>query len=264
MKLYNGDCLEVMKELPDNSIDLCISSPPYNIGKSYNTYNDTRKAYIDWSIQVWNEVCRLLKDNGHLFVNIQYQKNTPFDIYKIFDNINWKLQNNIIWAKAVEIDGYVRGYTTPHNSKRYLQNGWEHIFHFTKNGNTNIDLEYSSVPYNTDYNNAERNFKRSGRNWRPTTNAWHFTYKSKATKEITKQIAGKVKHPAIFPEKLVAKCIKVSGLKKGVVLDNFMGTGTTGLVSQKYNLDFIGIEIDKEYYNFAKERIDEKLYNNTS
>ena len=65
-------------------------------------------------------------------------------------------------------------------------------------------------------------------------------------------------------EKLVAKCIKVSGLKKGVVLDNFMGTGTTGLVSQKYNLDFIGIEIDKEYYNFAKERIDEKLYNNTS
>jgi DNA modification methylase len=109
MKLYNGDCLEVMKELPDNSIDLCISSPPYNIGKSYNTYNDTRKDYIDWSIQVWNEVCRLLKDNGHLFVNIQYQKNTPFDIYKIFDNINWKLQNNIIWAKAVEIDGYVRG-----------------------------------------------------------------------------------------------------------------------------------------------------------
>ena len=255
MNLYNDDCLKVMKELPENSIDLCISSPPYNIGKSYNTYNDTRKDYIEWSIKVWNEVCRLLKDDGHLFVNIQYQKNTPFDIYKIFDNIDWKLQNSIIWAKAVEIDGYVRGYTTPHNSKRYLQNGWEHIFHFTKNANTDIDLEYSSVPYNTDYNNAERNFKRSGRNWRPTTNAWHFTYKSKATKQITKQIAGKVKHPAIFPEELVAKCIKVSGLKQGVVLDNFMGTGTTGLVAKKYNLDFIGIEIDKEYYNFAKERI---------
>ena len=61
-----------MKELPENSIDLCISSPPYNIGKSYNTYNDTRKDYIEWSIKVWNEVCRLLKDDGHLFVNIQY------------------------------------------------------------------------------------------------------------------------------------------------------------------------------------------------
>ena len=120
-----------------------------------------------------------------------------------------------------------------------------------------IDVEWSSVPFNKDYNNYERQVKRTGKNWRKTTNCWHFTYKSKATKEITKQIVGEKKHPAIFPEKLVEKCVKVSGLKNGVVLDPFLGTGTTGIVAKKNNLDFIGIEIDKDYFDFANERIND-------
>ena len=99
-------------------------------------------------------------------------------------------------------------------------------------------------------------FKKTGRTWTSTTNCWHITYKSKATKEITKQITGEKKHPAIFPEKLVEKCVKVSGLKKGVILDPFLGTGTTGLVALKYNLDFIGIEIDLDYFNFSKDRLE--------
>ena len=102
----------------------------------------------------------------------------------------WQLQNNIIWGKSIEVDGRVRGYSTPTTSKRYLQNGWEHLFHFTKDGDTEIDLKWSGVPYNEEYNNAARNLKRSGRDWRPTTNCWHITYQSKATKEITKEIAG--------------------------------------------------------------------------
>ena len=204
---------------------------------------------------VWKQVCRVLKDEGHIFLNIAYTKNSPFSAYKIAENVPWQLQNNIIWGKSIEIDGRVRGYSTPTSSKRYLQNGWEHLFHFTKEGDTEIDLEWSGVPYNEDYNNAARNLKRSGRDWRPTTNCWHITYQSKATKEITKEIAGDKKHPAIFPTKLVEKCIKVSGLKKGIVFDPFMGTGTTGKVAKQMNLDFIGIEIDEDYFNFAKDRI---------
>tara|TARA_R110000822_G_scaffold263550_1_gene387832 strand:+ start:60 stop:830 length:771 start_codon:yes stop_codon:yes gene_type:complete len=256
MKLINDDCLKVLPTLADKSVDLVITSPPYNIGMNYNKYQDKRNDYVNWLVKIFNECCRVLKDDGHLFLNIASSKIDPFTSYKIAENIDWKLQNNIIWAKSVEIDGYVRGYNTPTSSKRYLKNGWEHLFHFTKLGKTEVDLEWSSVPYNNKYNNDKRMFKKTGRTWTSTTNCWHITYKSKATKEITKQITGEKKHPAIFPEKLVEKCVKVSGLKKGVILDPFLGTGTTGLVALKYNLDFIGIEIDLDYFNFSKDRLE--------
>jgi len=255
INLYNDDCLNVLPTLSDKSVDLIITSPPYNIGRSYNKYNDNRKDYVSWLVKIFNDCCRILKTDGHLFLNLSSTKNYPFACYKIAEQLDWQLQNNIIWAKSIEIDGYVRGYSTPTSSKRYLQNGWEHIFHFTKNGNTEIDLEWSGVPYNTDYNNAVRNEKRSGKSWRTTTTCWYYTYKSKATKEINRQITGDKLHPAIYPNSLVEKCIKVSGLKKGIVLDPFMGTGTTGLVAKKYNLNFTGIEIDQDYFEFAKQRI---------
>ena len=89
-------------------------------------------------VKVWNEVCRVLKPTGHLFLNVAPGKNNPFEIYDVIKQIDWKLQNSII---CVLIDGYVRGYSTPTSSKRYLMNGWEHLFHFTQDGNTEIDLE---------------------------------------------------------------------------------------------------------------------------
>ena len=256
---YNDDCLKVLSTLEDQSINLVVTSPPYNINMKYNKYKDIKINYVEWLIKVFNEVGRVLKDNGHLFINISSGKIDPFTSYKVAENINWKLQNNIIWAKSVEIDGYVRGYNTPTTSKRYLKNGWEHLFHFTKFGKTKIDLEWSGVPYNNKYNNDKRMFEKTGRTWTSTTNCWHITYKSKATKQITKEIAGENKHPAIFPEQLVEKCIKVSGLKSGIILDCFMGTGITGVVAKKMNLDFIGIEIDEDYFKFAKNKINSIL-----
>ena len=187
---YNEDCEIVLRKLSLKSIDLIITSPPYNLNVKYNNYKDKREDYIKWLSKILNLCCKVLKDNGHLFINLSSSKDEPFTAYKVVEKIDWVLQNHIIWAKAVEIDNQVRGYTTPHQSNRYLINGWEHLFHFTKEGNTKIDVEWSSVPFNKDYNNYERQVKRTGKNWRKTTNCWHFTYKSKATKEITKSIAG--------------------------------------------------------------------------
>tara|TARA_Y100001973_G_scaffold11332_1_gene15428 strand:+ start:53 stop:835 length:783 start_codon:yes stop_codon:yes gene_type:complete len=255
VKLYNEDCINTIKSLSSSSVDLVITSPPYNIGKKYNIYQDSRDDYVDWMSKIFNGCCKILKNTGHLFINIMSSKENPFIPYDIAKNINWKLQNNIIWAKSVEIDNRVRGYSTPTQSERYVYNGWEHIFHFTHNGETKIDREWSGIPCDDNYNNAKRHFEKTGRLWRPTTNCWHFTYKSKATKKITKQIAGDKKHPAIFPTQLVEKCIKLSGIKKGIVYDPFMGTGTTGLVCKQMGLDFIGSEIDKDYFDFAKQKI---------
>jgi site-specific DNA-methyltransferase (adenine-specific) len=261
MKIHNADCLTWMKAQPDQSIDVCVSSPPYNIGIAYNTYGDkmTASDYLDWQKDVWNEVCRILKPDGHLFLNIASTKADPYMPYDVARNVPWVLQNNIIWAKAVEVDGYVKGHSTPTTSTRYLQNGWEHLFHFTKSGDTDIDLEWSGVPYSPT-GTPERNAKRTGRRWRPTTTCWHYTYKT-ANQHNSLQLKGKQKHPAVFPESLVEKCIKVSGLKSGIVFDPFVGTGTTMLVANKLGLDYVGTDIDPDYVEFANSRLNTNFNN---
>ena len=87
INLINGDCAKAMKELSDNSIDLCISSPPYNIDLKYNTYQDKRIDYIDWQVEVWNTVCKKLKNNGHLFLNIQPIRKNYFILTSILSQI---------------------------------------------------------------------------------------------------------------------------------------------------------------------------------
>ena len=91
-KIHNIDCLEFMKGIKDNSYDVVITSPPYNIGRNYNLYNDNRSDYIEWQKQVFNEVCRVLKSNGHLFLNIASTKNDPFAPYKIAEKLNLQEQ----------------------------------------------------------------------------------------------------------------------------------------------------------------------------
>ena len=70
MKLFNDDCLKVLLTLPNKSVDLIITSPPYNIGMNYNNYKDNRNDYVSWLSEIFNECCRVLKDNGHLFINL--------------------------------------------------------------------------------------------------------------------------------------------------------------------------------------------------
>ena len=260
MKLFNGDCLEVMQDLLDNSIDLCISSPPYNIDVKYNTYADKRLDYIDWQIEIWNTVCQKLKDTGHLFLNLQPTRKNYFMPFEIVSKLNWQVQNIFIWNKSIQIDGYVKGKAHSMKSKKYIPNGWEYVFHITKKGKTEIDQSTSQVPYQPQW--AEENYKRFGKTHRPTVNTWFIPYKQ--LNGNSNKLKGDKKHPAIFPKQLVKQCIKISSLQNGTILDNFMGTGTTGVVAKELGFDFIGIELDKDYYNFAKERIDEKLYNNTS
>jgi site-specific DNA-methyltransferase (adenine-specific) len=253
--LYNGDCLEVIKELSDNSVDLCISSPPYNLDVKYNTYIDKRLDYIDWQIEVWNLVCQKLKNTGQLFLNLQAIRKNYFMPFQIVSNLDWKVQNIFIWNKSELIDGYVRGQAHSMKSKKYIPNGWEYVFHITKNGDTEINWETSKVPYQPKW--AKQNYKRFGYTHRPTVNTWFIPYETVSKNGIA--LKGNKKHPAVFPRQLVEQCIKVSSIKSGTILDNFMGTGTTGIVAQDNNFDFIGIEVDNDYFKFAQERIGQKV-----
>lgn len=254
IQLFNGDCLEVMQDMPDNFVDLCISSPPYNLDIKYNTYKDKRVDYIDWQIEIWNTVCQKLKDTGHLFLNLQPTRKNYFMPFEIVSKLDWQVQNIFIWNKSIYIDNYIRGQSHSMKSKKYVPNGWEYVFHITKNAETEINWETSKVPYNPKW--AKQNQKRFGYTHRPTVNTWFIPYKTINNYNKAK-IKGTNKHPAVFPEQLVKQCVKISSLENGIILDAFMGTGTTGIVAKELGFDFIGIEIDKDYFDLSGHRIQE-------
>ena len=254
--LYCADCNAVVQSLVDKSIDIVVSSPPYNIGRNYGMYQDRKTNYLEWQISFWNEVCKKMDNKGHVFLNIQPSRQNPLWCYELVSQLDWKVQNTFIWNKRVEIDGYVRGQGTTSKSKKYICNGWEYVFHLTKNGDTEVSQKDSGVGYHPQW--AEENAKRFGKTWRPTVNSWHIPYETIGHGSISKELM-KGKHPAIFPKKLVEKCIKVTGLKNGVVLDPFVGTGTTCLVAEEMGLNSIGIDIDCDYVTFATKKLQEMM-----
>jgi site-specific DNA-methyltransferase (adenine-specific) len=257
-QLYNQDCLEWMKAQPGESIDICVSSPPYNIGIAYNTYGDkmSQTEYLSWQKSIWDETCRIMKPTGHLFLNIAPTRKDPLLPYRIASQIPWTIQNSIVWSKCIEIDGYVRGHGVVTSSQTYLPNGHEMIFHFTQKGRTNIDVKLSSVPYQPEW--AVDNERRTGRNWRPTVNNWHIPYETCGSwgGNRSLRLKGEKKHPAIFPRDLVRHCLNVAGARPGQqVFDPFAGTGTTLVVAKEMGIDSVGCEIDPDYCQFIHQRM---------
>jgi len=129
---------------------------------------------------------------------------------------------------------------------------WEHLFHFTKDGNVNIDRLAVGVKYEYyEANIRGKNTAENKPNLRDKGNCWYIPYETINSKEL------KGKHPAIFPVKLIEDCIKVSGVKSGIVLDPFMGTGTTAIAALNQGCEYIGFDIDNEYIDFANKRIND-------
>ena len=235
--IHNGDCLSVLKTLQTGTIDAAITSPPYNIGIKYNTYKDKRNDYLDWMGEVFTEIERVLAPTGHFFLNIGYTRTNPLLPYQLAQQVPMKIQNSIVWAKAVEIDNGIRGHGAVCKTNRFLPHGWEMVWHFTKDGKQPISLR---VPYQHAW--AEYNLKRTGRSDRPTTDCWHIPYETTGSwGKQSSDIKGDKKHPAIFPRELVRHCIKMC--KAQTVLDPFGGTGTVAVVAKEMEISSTTIEI---------------------
>lgn len=254
--IHNQDCIEWMQSQPDDSVDVIITSPPYNRGIKYNSYKDRRSDYLAWLRLVFEQCTRILKPTGHLFVNIAGNHKDPFLAYEVAQQVEWRVQNNIVWAKAVEFKGHIYGRSTVNINAQYvLPHGHETVWHFTHKGKTPIALDQSSVPYRPEY--AADNFKRTGRTHRPTTTCWHIAYETTGYMgQKAAQLKGKKSHPAIFPRDLVRHCLNVAGAQPGDTLyDPFAGTGTSLVVAKEMGLTGVGTEIDPDYYNFILERL---------
>jgi len=256
--LYHKDCLEGIKELEAQSIDVVVTSPPYNLNIKYGQYSDNkpRDEYISWLISIFSECKRVLKDDGHLFVNMGYSNVDPWigmEVGLALRN-DWTLQNHINWVKSIHVNDKTSGHFKPINSKRFLCPTWEHLFHFTKDGNVEVDRLSIGVPYEYYEENIRgKNTAETKPNLRDKGNCWFIPYETINSKEL------RGKHPATYPVKLAEDCIKMTGKSSGVALDPFMGTGTTAVAAQNLGWDYIGYDIDEDYLTFAKERLQKGL-----
>jgi len=253
-KILCLDCFEGMKTiLPEKSIDIIITSPPYNIGINYNKYKDNKPydEYLLW-INEFAILCkRVLKDDGSFFFNIGDRPSDEFRSYSVAKVISqhFKKQNTIHWVKSIAIPEKELniGHYKPVNSNRYLNNSHEYIFHFTKTGDIEIDKLAIGVPYQ-DKSNIGR-WKHAQADVRDRGNQWFIPYET---------VQDKKEHPAMFPKKLPEMCIKLHGLKKRnplTILDPFMGVGSTAIAAQELGCNYVGFEIDEQYWKTAQNNL---------
>jgi|SRR6185437_3773448 len=261
--IYHEDCKVFMKKLSSHNmtIDVIVTSPPYNLNKAYGSYNDNkeRTKYLDWLRDVAELSYSVLKDDGSFFLNIggtPSDSMLPFEVVGKFKEANYRLQNTIHWIKSISFEkadvgkmntirDYSIGHFKPIVSERYLTDLHEYIFHFTKTANVKLDKRAIGVPYQ-DKTNIGR-WKSAIQDKRDRGNVWFIPYST---------IQESRPHPAVFPEKLPYLCIRLHGLEKDmVVYDPFMGIGTTALACIRLGVNYIGTEIDLEYIKVALEDI---------
>src|ERR1700722_9422524 len=248
--VINADCLTELRTMSSNSVDVVVTSPPYNIGVAYRSYEDRRprQSYLDWIEEIGHQIGRVLKWDGSFFLNVGSTSTDPwvaFDVALAFKGI-FTLQNTILWAKSVSIGADTVGHFKPITSKRFLNNNHESIFHFTKTGDVEIDRLSVGVPFKDKSNIARWGHEKDRR---CAGNVWFIPYKTVRSK------AQKFDHPAGFPVELPARCIKLHGVKEATVLDPFAGTGTTLVAAESLGCNGIGIEIDRQYAEKAVERV---------
>jgi len=254
INLMKGDCLERMKEIPDGSIDLTVTSPPYDNLRSYNGNN------VQWGEHVWKEALaelfRVTKKGGVVVWVVGdatikgSETGTSFKQALHAMDCGFNLHDTMIYKKT---GGGARG-----SNLCYWQN-FEYMFVFSNGRPKSINLIHDKI-------NVTSGRRNSGVNGRSKNGNKRYKKVTK-TKKLGRREnvwiipAGnntrddKTEHPAIFPEKLANDHIISWSNEGDIVFDPFMGSGTTGKMAKINNRNFIGIELDENYFNIAKERI---------
>ena len=230
--IYNGDCLDILSLMNEKSIDIVVTSPPYNKmeGKNagklvesvvYDSFRDnmSESEYEENQINVLQELHRVLKDDGSVFYN---HKNRYFN-ERMVSPLEWLLQTDfeirqeIIWNR--KIAGNIRGW-------RFWQVD-EKIYWLQKKGANRIELTPQIASLSS---------------------VW----------EIPPQRKSETNHPCSFPIELAQRCLSISEKKDAIVLDPYMGSGTTAIAAKRKGFHYIGCELSEKYIEIAKRRISEE------
>ncbi len=264
MNLVCGDCLAVIPTLPALSVDLVVTSPPYNLGIGYNTFKDTapRDEFLSWCREWAAELRRVMADDASFFLNIGAAPANPLLPHQLILSLTegtdppFVLQNTFHWIKSITVttragESISAGHFKPINSKRYVNDCHEYVFHLTKSGTIPLDRRGAGVPYQ-DKSNIARWGHTGGEDKRCRGNTWFIPYDTINSRDKERP------HPATFPVGLVEQCIRLHG--KGVatrMLDPFLGIGTSAVAAARQGIAaFTGIELDADYLQVARERLE--------
>lgn len=260
MELYLGDCVSGLNQIQSESVDLVVTSPPYNLGIKYSKYEDQRtpEEYLAWSCEWASAVKRILKKDGALFLNVAGSPSQPYMPHELVLTLRdiFTLQNTLHWIKSISVKAPDEqtlsvGHFKPINSKRYLTDCHEYLFHLTLTGNNALDRLSIGVPY-THKSNISRWGHTEGKDKRCRGNNWFVPYKTIKSRE------GQRPHPATFPIELAENCIKLHGSdpQETTMLDPFLGIGHAAEAAKKQKIaHFIGFEIDEDYLSVACDRL---------
>jgi len=241
-KIIRGDSETILKAFPDNFVDIIITSPPYNFGLKYE--NDKNKDALYWQDyfnklnRVWQECFRVLKPAGRLCVNIQPLFSDYVPTHHIISRqllelgLIWKAE--ILWEKHNYNCKYTAWGSWKSPSMPYLKYTWEFIEVFCKESHKKVG-DSGKIDITGD------EFKK-----------WVYAKWDIAPESNMK----KYNHPAMFPEELVVRLLKLFSYQNDIVLDPFNGAGTTTLVANKLERRYIGIDVSEEYCKTAEKRLE--------
>ena len=239
-QIYNHTS-EDMHELPDESVHLMVTSPPYNVGKEYEDYK-TEEGYRLLLNTVWRETYRVLVPGGRACINIANTGRKPYIprssiITKDMIKTGFLMRGQVIWDKAASVGVSTAWGSWRSPSNPTLRDVHEYILVFCK-GEFRLPKP-SAISHAT----IERD---DFLEW--TKSIWSFPTAS----------AKRIGHPAPFPVELPARCIQLYSYSDSIVLDPFMGSGTTAVAAKQLGRQWVGYDTSREYIEFAMERINEE------
>jgi len=309
-KIYNMDCLKGLKQLPDNSINCCVTSPPYWGLRDYRVegqlgLESTSEEYVAKMVEIFREVKRVLRDDGTLWLNLgdcyygssmtggtnsiesstkqkgrMFKKPSnctskqgksqlkPKDLVGIPWMVafalradGWYLRQDIIWHKPNAM---------PESVKDRCTKAHEYIFLLAKSAQYYYDNEAikedakpeSKKRYKSTFHTGKKEISGQGRPDNAPNTPGYKKWTGKRNKRSVWTVTTKPfkeAHFATFPPDLIKPCILAGCPKNGIVLDPFMGSGTTAVVATMYQRNFIGFELNPEYCKMAEKRIEPHL-----
>lgn len=245
-EIFKGDCLKFARSLPDECVDLVVSSPPYNLGKEYEAKR-ALDIYLDEQREVLTECARILKPTGSIFWQVgAFSDNgilIPLDIrfFPILESLNMRPRNRIVWVRQHGLHG-----------RKKFSCRHETILWFTKTDDFIFNLEDIRVPQKYKNKKAYNGKKKGELSCNPDGknpgDIWIFRNVKHNHEEQTI-------HPCQFPEDLIGRIVLTTTNREGVVFDPFMGTGTVAVVARDHGRHYLGAELDEKYHDVAMRRL---------
>jgi site-specific DNA-methyltransferase (adenine-specific) len=241
-RVFCEDALEGMARIPDGSIDLILTDPPYNLGKDYGNASDQQSVddYLAWTERWIDIALPKLKPNGSLYIFLTWRF-AP----EIFVMLKKRLtmMNEIIWDRRVpSMGGSTRSFSSVHDT----------IGFFVKRKDYYFDLDAVRIPYDAATKKARSRSIFIGAKW------LEVGYNPKdlwSVSRLHREHAERVDHPTQKPLEIIERMLKASCPPDGVVLDPFMGSGTTALAARRLGRRFVGFELNQDYCEIIQQRL---------